>query len=555
MDFWRFSTQESNLIEELHASYDLTLVLLSIIIASLAAHAAFAVVDRITSSHNSFRKGRWLMAGAITMGCGIWAMHFTAMLAHELPIEVSYNLWITVVSVVPAILASGVALRVLSQKSTGLKAQLLGGLLMAIGIGTMHYLGMEAIVMQAELRYDFNLFALSIVVAFLLSSIALNVEHLIGNNQARFTHLKIYLRAIIMGVAVAGMHYTAMAASRIYPVQQIDISTSHLPSFFLGLAIFLSVALIISLTLVGTHVDRRLDEAEDSLRESMVWADKIIDTVADGIISMDDQGILLSINCAAERIFGYPEQELVGRSVKILMPDADWVELDGHLTLQNGSDLTGESATYREVIASHGNGHSFPLEIGLTEMTRNLNRVFIGTMRDITRRKNDENALRSHARQQAIIAELGQYAVLERDLDKVFNLTVEKLAGVPGNDFCEVLELMPDGNQFLLRAGVGWQEGLVGSALVETDATESQVDFTLLSKDPVVVENLPGITEEARGQGRYKCSYHYQRGHLRSFRCALQRAPKLQRRRRQFGRGSRQHAEPDNRKIQNGKPA
>ena len=160
------------------ASYEPLLVVLSIVVACLAAYSALAVVDRVLASKQRAIQRAWLGAGAAAMGSGIWAMHFIAMLAFSLPVTVDYEVWITVVSMIPAVLGSGVALIVMSQHTVGWRRLHLGGLLMAVGIGTMHYTGMEAVRGPVMMRYHPVLFVASILVAYALATFALYIKFL-----------------------------------------------------------------------------------------------------------------------------------------------------------------------------------------------------------------------------------------------------------------------------------------------------------------------------------------------------------------------------------------
>src|SRR2546422_3966934 len=97
----------------LAATYDPVLVTLSVVIASLAAYAVLGLAERTSAADRPLAKRSWLAAGAVTMGIGVWAMHFIGMLAFRLPVKVNYDVWITLVSVAPAVLASGIMLHVI----------------------------------------------------------------------------------------------------------------------------------------------------------------------------------------------------------------------------------------------------------------------------------------------------------------------------------------------------------------------------------------------------------------------------------------------------------
>jgi signal transduction histidine kinase/DNA-binding response OmpR family regulator len=246
------------------ASYNPLLVALSIIVACMAAYSALRIVGRINAAPTLFRKSLWLAAGAVTMGIGVWAMHFVGMLAFILPVPVSYSILMTLLSMLPSILASGVMLYVISRDQIGIRQLLLGGVLMGAGIGLMHYTGMAAMRTNAAMLYDPMLFIGSIVVAVVLASVALYTKFLASENVrflARWTQVG---AALIMGFAVAGMHYTGMAAVYFFPAGASHAHVSHMAStaldpIWLGLWVTLITVLIIGIAIFITMLDQRLE--------------------------------------------------------------------------------------------------------------------------------------------------------------------------------------------------------------------------------------------------------------------------------------------------------
>src|SRR4051812_13867272 len=195
-------------------SYDHTLVLLSYLVAALGSYAFLQFATRIGELRDAGLRLSWLAIGAIAMGGGIWAMHFIGMLAHILPIPVSYDPGITALSIVPAILAAAIALHVVARPVVTPPRLLVGGALMGAGIGAMHYTGMSALQVNAVVRYDPTLFAASIVVAVLLAILGLQAREWISRLRlARFGNMRELAGALILGLAVTAMHYTAMAST------------------------------------------------------------------------------------------------------------------------------------------------------------------------------------------------------------------------------------------------------------------------------------------------------------------------------------------------------
>ncbi len=186
-------------------AYDVTLVALSVVIASFAAFTCFHLASRMDGGGEVARKG--LLAGAaVTMGGGIWSMHFVGMLAVQLPISVSYDLLLTLISALTSILVTGIALVVASLKPLARLRVAAGGLLMGSGIAGMHYIGMAAMRADATMAYDAALVGLSVAIAVVASGVALWLAFNLRGVPLRM------LAAAVMGAAISGMHYTGMAA-------------------------------------------------------------------------------------------------------------------------------------------------------------------------------------------------------------------------------------------------------------------------------------------------------------------------------------------------------
>jgi NO-binding membrane sensor protein with MHYT domain len=148
------------------------LVVLSFLIAILASYVALDLAFRVTAARGGARRA-WLAGGAISMGLGIWAMHFVGMLAFELPIPVRYHAPTVLISLLAAILASAVALNVVSSERFRRSDALVGSLVMGAGIATMHYIGMAAMRLPAKCHYNPLLLGLSLLIAVIASLAAL----------------------------------------------------------------------------------------------------------------------------------------------------------------------------------------------------------------------------------------------------------------------------------------------------------------------------------------------------------------------------------------------
>jgi NO-binding membrane sensor protein with MHYT domain len=152
--------------------YDYRLVAVSVVIAVCAAYAALDLAGRVTAARGAARIA-WLSGGALAMGLGIWAMHYMGMEAFKLPVPVEYDWPSVLLSMVAAVSASAVALFVVSRKTMGMTAAVLGSLLMGSGIAAMHYIGMEAMRLPGMCMYSYRLVVLSVVLAVVISFVAM----------------------------------------------------------------------------------------------------------------------------------------------------------------------------------------------------------------------------------------------------------------------------------------------------------------------------------------------------------------------------------------------
>ena len=342
-------------------TYDPQLVLLSVVIAFLTAYSALQVVGRIRAAQTAMSRNAWLVTGAMTIGFGLWAMHFIGMLALLSPIWVSYNILINRISMLPSIFASAVMLLIISRERVSIQQLLLGGTLMGAGIATMHYIGMAAAQTNAIMVYDPELFVLSILVVVLLAIAALSVKFL-TLFRAPWRQLAL---ACVIGCALAGMHYTAMAATNLFPATSTYTSSAFSEPVWLVSWTTLLSLLVICATIFITGLDQRLGmakEAEKNLETLVAWKtleldaanallqfeleqrrharqiQLIMDTVPNGVILLASDYRILTTNQIAEEYLEQLEagirqnvlQSLGGKAIEQLLADCasnEWDEL------------------------------------------------------------------------------------------------------------------------------------------------------------------------------------------------------------------------------------
>lgn len=205
----------------MQASYSPLLVVLSVLTAIIASFVALNMASHVTAARTATKAGQqrkermwlWLAGGSVAMGSGIWSMHFVGMLAFSLPIPLAYNVSITLASWVVAVLSSMLALITVSRPRLAWRQLGVAGMLMGVGVASMHYLGMEAMQMMPRISYDPLLFALSVLIAIVASTAALKICFLLRGDNAVTGLTQKAAAALVMGLAIAGMHYTGMAAA------------------------------------------------------------------------------------------------------------------------------------------------------------------------------------------------------------------------------------------------------------------------------------------------------------------------------------------------------
>jgi diguanylate cyclase (GGDEF)-like protein/PAS domain S-box-containing protein len=229
--------------------HDLRLVALAVVICALASYTAMSLLHHVRRSAGRMRFA-WLLVSATTTGFGIWATHFIAMLAYAPGLPTAYNFGFTLLSLVAAIVLTGIGFSVaISGDFPG--AAWLGGAVVGVGIATMHYLGMAAFEVEGRLAWDPILVEASVLFGVLLGAAALPVG--LHGEKPAWT----FGGALLMTAAICGLHFTAMGAVSIVPDPTVEFSRSSLPAGWLATAVAVATFIIILSALAGVAVDMR----------------------------------------------------------------------------------------------------------------------------------------------------------------------------------------------------------------------------------------------------------------------------------------------------------
>lgn len=413
-------------------SYSHGLVVLSIIIAILASYTALNLAGRITVVRGLVRF-IWLTGGAVAMGTGIWSMHYVGMLAFRLPVPVSYD-WPTVLlSLLAAIAASFVALFVVSRRRMGWPQALVGSVFMGGGIATMHYIGMEAMRLPAMCFYDPSLVVLSVILAVLISLVALWMTFHLREEK----NVSAWLRtasAFVMGSAIPVMHYTGMAAARFTASKMVPDTSHAINVSSLGVAGVIAVTLLVlGLAVVTSTVDRRFALQSVALKASEQRYRQLVESAQAILWQRDVKTLQFTfLSQEAASLLGYPIE------LWLTQPEF-WKEHiypeDRELAASWCAGLMLESQPaqleYRMVASS---GRTVWLrDSARTVGDRGYQKELVGVMVDITQRKRAEEKLRaSEERLRLLVEGVRDYAIFSLDTSGLvtsWNAGVERIEG------------------------------------------------------------------------------------------------------------------------------
>ena len=309
--------------------YDYRLVALSVVIAMVASYAALDLAGRLTAARGHFRF-LWFTGGAIAMGVGIWSMHYVGMLAYTLPVPVAYD-WPTVlVSLLMAIFASGVALFIASRNVLLPLRTCMGGIVMGIGIAAMHYIGMEAMRLPAMCHYSPGLVTASVILAILISLVALWLTFNL-REEAADSGWKKLAAAIMMGAAIPTMHYTGMAAVTFtrmdaVPERTHSVAVSGLVLFGVIVVSLAILGLATLTSLVNRRFSRRVlanEELTATFQQEKTFNQAVIDSLPGLFYLIDAHGEMLRWNRNFETVSGYSALEISRMSALDLFQEPD----------------------------------------------------------------------------------------------------------------------------------------------------------------------------------------------------------------------------------------
>ena len=363
--------------------HDLRLVALAGLICLLASYTAFSLAGRAVEAPRRSRAA-WIMTAGLATGSGVWATHFIAMLAFQPDLPVTYAIDRTVLSIVIAALVSGLGLT--TALSPWRSARILGGIVIGFGIGAMHYTGMSAVQLPGTLVYDPTLTIASFVIGMAFGGLATAIGFAAPGPLRRVA------AALLLTIAICGLHFTGMAAVHIAPDSSVAMDGETIAPFWLATAVTAVTMLILGLGLVGSTVDahlssRALREAT-RLRASERRFRQLADATFEGILIHVD-GTIVDANRAMCELIDQPIDWLIGRHVtEIVAPNHH------DMVIQRMMDHDNHM---QEIDLRYGDRASIPVEIYAQTIDYGGSIARVVAVRDIRERRTAEAKIRHMA--------------------------------------------------------------------------------------------------------------------------------------------------------------
>ena len=473
----------------MQGSYNYLLVTLSYVVAVAASYTALELGRRVSES-TGLTAASWLCGGAFSMGIGIWTMHFIGMLAFTLPMAFAYDVTITILSLLVGIEASAFAIYVASRESQGFAKIAISGLLLGSGIAAMHYTGMAAMEMEASISYDRAMLALSILIAVVAACAAIWIIFTLSNFTGKYLALLKVGAAMIMGVAICGMHYTGMAAA-IYTPTMGAMHPAEVPdNTWMAMAVGGVALVMLGVTHLTIFFDFRIGierkHAEKADQEA-VRLSEVLDEATNEIYMFDSESLaFVKVNRGAAENLGYTKEELRTMTPVDLKPEYD-IATFCHLLkpLRDGTkkELLFDTVHRRK----DGSDYQIQVHLQLSEVTEPP--LFVAMITDITDRK----ALESELMQAKKLESIGQLAAgIAHEINTPAQFVGDNTRFIK-DAFKDLLELN-GAYARLLRAAT---DGKVSPELIEeVNASSETADVDYLAEEipSAIDQSLEGIT-------------------------------------------------------------
>ncbi|HVC63742.1 MAG TPA: EAL domain-containing protein [Acetobacteraceae bacterium] len=377
--------------------HDLRLVVLA---ACICLIASFTTVNLLARAWTAPRGSawRWLVAAAIVFGCGVWSLHFIAMLAFMPSLPIAYDVKTTVLSVAIAIAGAFLAFSLWRLTPSKLLRIGVGGLLLGLTVSAMHYCGVAAMRLPGTLAFDYGEVTLSIAVSIVFATMAFAR----GGDLSSLRHR--LESSGYLTLCICGMHFTGMAAITIRLGAPTNDAGAVFGSGAMAVAVGSVSFAILLVCLAATLMEQRLSQrAVQELRRLQLLSD-----ASDEVLIIQRGGVILQVNAAGGRMFGVPTTELIGREMPHLIAESDRAAALAY--------ASGKHPDFGpiELSACTKAGTSIPVEMACNTIDYEGKPAMVVTLRDLSRRKHDAERIRYLALHDALTDLPNRFLLKER---------------------------------------------------------------------------------------------------------------------------------------------
>jgi NO-binding membrane sensor protein with MHYT domain/methyl-accepting chemotaxis protein len=439
----------------LATEHDLRLVVVAGVVCFLASYTAINLFGRAYVLSGRARAG-WIMAAGAATGCGIWATHFIAMLSYDPGILIAYNLVLTALSLVLAVIvtSAGLGVAVQARQTWGGAA---GGGIVGMGVACMHYLGMWAVEVPGRISWSIDLVLVSILLGMLLGAIAMTIA--IRRSDVGSS----LLAALFLTLAIVSHHFTAMGAVEIAPDPTRSITALSLSPTSLALVVASAAISILSMSLVSAFADRRVGD------KSLLLA-TALNNMTQGVVMFDDEERFVICN---DRYL-----EMYNLSRRVVKPGCTLLDIiryrieSGSLTCKAEdyrNDLVGAIAQGQALssIVETPNGHS----ISVVNKPIPGGKYWVGTHDDITERLTSERKSATLAEQEQRRAAIdGAIQLFRESIDSVLKTMSDSAAAMEST----ASELTSSSNDTAQHSSGAVQESHISSESVAVAASATE---------------------------------------------------------------------------------
>jgi len=399
--------------------------MLAALICVVAAFTAFKLYSHVVAA-TGFRRGAFAALAGVCTASGIWATHFVAMLAYDSGVPIGYDPVITVASLLVAIAITVPGFYVAAQAGTWKPAA--GGGAIGAGIGAMHYTGMNALLVPGQLSWDAATVVASLIIGICLTAAALQAFHTAGGIKGTA------FGALVLTLAICGLHFTAMGAVTVVPDPTILVSASSFDNPKLAIAVAAVISLLLAsglaAALLETQASRQRKAAaeafrrtSDELAQEAEERRRLFETSLDLILIADRKGALVRVSPSSKVTLGYEPGEMIGKSAdEFLYPE------DLEATRQEMRQArAGRSTRNFETRYIHKNGRVVTLAWSGVWSEPEQKHFFVG--RDMTERKAAEARLWALAHHDQLTG-LPNRLTLREELGQTLKDFVDETRGV-----------------------------------------------------------------------------------------------------------------------------